>query len=112
MKNTWKALLVIVISALGYQFLQNFIPGRHHKVLKFIYLVLLLVIGFFLAPNTKRNNRWVGKVIISLVVIFIFAISLDWLSVHEVKSVLNTLGLTGGFLEILLVYCGWAFHQV
>lgn len=112
MKNTWKALLVIILSALGYQFLQTFIPGRHHKILKFIYLVILLVIGFFLAPNKKKNNRWVGKVILSLVIIFIFAISLDLLAVTEIKTILNTLGLTGSFLEILLIYCGWAFHQV
>lgn len=112
MKDTWKALVAIIVGALAYQFIQNFIPGRHHLVLRFIYLTLLLLIGFMMAPNKKRNNRWVGKVIIALVVVFIFAIELQWLNIPEIKHILNTLGLSGGFLELLIVYCGWAFHQV
>lgn len=112
MKNTWKALLVILLGAFAYRFLESYIPGRHHLFLKFVYMVLLLIIGFFLSPNAKRNNRWVGKVIISLVIVFIFGIQLRWFVVKEFQDILNLIGLNGGFLDILIIYCGWAFHQV
>ena len=112
MKNTWKALAAILVGAIFYRFIESVIPGRHHIFLKFIYMLMLLIIGFFLAPNAKRNNRWLGKVIISLVVVFIFGIQLKWFEVKEFKDILNLIGLNGGFLDLLIVYCGWAFHQV
>lgn len=112
MKDTWKSLVAIIVSAILYRVLENFIPGRHHLVLKFIFMVMLLVIGYFLSGHKKHNNRWLGKVIVALVIVFIFGIQLNWFSVPEFNTLLNTIGLTGTFLDILLIYCGWAFHQV
>ncbi len=112
MKDTWKSLIVIIVSAVLYSLLQNFIPGRHHLVLKFILMLMLLVIGYSLSGTRKRNNRWFGKVVIALIVVFIFGIQLNWFSIPEFTTLLNTVGLSGIFLDILLVYCGWAFHQV
>ncbi len=112
MKDTWKSLLVIIVSALIYSLLQAFIPGRYHLVLKFIFMVMLLVIGYSLSNTRKRNNRWVGKVFISLLVVFIFGIKLNWFSIPEFNRLLSKVGLTGSFLNVLIIYCGWAFHQV
>lgn len=109
MKNTWTSLLVIIFSAFGYHLVSNFIGGR---LLTFIYMSLLLLIGFFMNPKRSKNNRWVGKVLISLLVVFIFGIKLELFVFDEFYQLLNTIGLSGSFLDILLVYCGWVFYQI
>lgn len=108
MKNTWTALIAISASALIYSFASNFITG---KLLTFIYLSLMLIIGFFMS-NKSKNNRWLGKVIVSLVMVFIFGIRLELFVVDEFYRILNIIGLHGIFLDLILVYCGWVFYQV
>ncbi|AMC92750.1 hypothetical protein AOC36_01730 [Erysipelothrix larvae] len=112
MKNYWSALLVIIASALVYHLLEKLIPGGFGWILTLVYCILLLVIGGFLLPGRKKNNRWFGKVVISLIVVFIMGIRLDIFGVYEFQRLLNLVGLNGVFLDLLLVYCGWAFYQV
>ncbi|NLC64598.1 MAG: hypothetical protein GX753_02890 [Erysipelothrix sp.] len=109
MKNTWTALLAIIGSAIIYRFADHFIGG---KLLTFLYLVLLLVIGFFMSNTRGKNSRWLGKVVISLVVVFIFGIRLELFVFDEFYEILKTVGLYGSFLDLLLIYCGWVFYQV
>lgn len=109
MKNTWMALIAIILSALIYRFIGTFIGG---KLLTFVYLVLLLVIGLAMSNKKGRNSRWVGKVIISLVVVFIFGIRLELFVIDEFYNILQLIGLSGSFLDLILVYCGWVFYQV
>lgn len=109
MKNIWKALLAIILSAVIYKLLGQFIGG---KILTFVYLLSLLVIGYFMSPQIKRNNRWLGKVIISLLVIFIFALRLNIFYVKEFNDLLKLVGLHAEYLDILILFSGWAFHQV
>ncbi|WP_159649047.1 hypothetical protein [Erysipelothrix aquatica] len=112
MKRHWTALLAIVASAIIYSLLLKFIPGTFTWFLTFIWMVMLLVIGHFMSPHSKANNRWLGKVIIAIIVVFIFGFQLNILQVPEFRQLLGTLGITGGFLDLLLLYCGWAFFQV
>ena len=112
MKNTWKALIVILLSALGYRFLGDLIPKQYDKLLVLIKMILLLGIGFSLSPNMKKNNRWVGKVIISLVVFFIIGLRMDLFTFIEFNKGLQFLGLHGVFLDVILIYCGWVFYQI
>ena len=112
MKDTWKALLVIIVSAVVYKFLGELLPAKYDEFILFIKLVMCLVIGFSLSPKAKKNNRWVGKVIVSIVVLFIFGIRMNVFVFDEFYKVLNMVGLTGFFLDILLVYCGWVFYLV
>lgn len=112
MKNTWKALLTIIISAVAYSFLTKIVPAKYDIWLTFVRLVLCLVIGFSLSSHAKRNNRWVGKVVIAIVILFIFGIRLNVFVFDEFYNLLSLVGLTGFFLDILLVYCGWAFYLV
>ena len=107
MKNTWKALLTIIISAIAYSFLTKIVPAKYDIWLTFVRLVLCLVIS-----HAKRNNRWVGKVVIAIVILFIFGIRLNVFVFDEFYNLLSLVGLTGFFLDILLVYCGWAFYLV
>ena len=112
MKNTWKSLLVIILSAILYSFLDRIVPTNYASFIQFIYLVILVVIGFFLAPTHKKNNRWLGKVIVSLVIVFIFGIRMNWFVLTEFYDFLIMIGLYGSFLDIILIYCGWVFYQV
>lgn len=112
MKNTWKSLLVIIASAFGYRLLERFLPGSFFLLLRFTYLVILLMIGFSMSPTHKKNNRWLGKVIVSLVIVFIFGLRMNWFVFTEFYDVLAVVGLHGSFLDILLIYCGWVFYQI
>ncbi|AYV35305.1 hypothetical protein [Erysipelothrix rhusiopathiae] len=112
MKRTWSALLVILASAIIYKFLLSVLPSSLVGLATTVWMVLMLVIGYFLAPLQKKNNRWVGKVVLSFVIICIFGYRLNLLSIPEFTSLLNAVGITGTFLDILLIYCGWAFFQV
>jgi len=109
MKNTWLSLITIILSALIYRFVGTFIDG---KLLTFVYLTLLLLIGFSMSSKKGKNSRWVGKVIISLVVVFIYGIRLNLFIVDEFYNALQLIGLSGSFLDLILVYCGWVFYQV
>lgn len=112
MKKTWSALLMLIVSALALHYLGRYLPNSMKFLVDFLYLVVLLVFGYFMSPTKKRNNRWVGKVLISLVVIFIFGARLNWFRFDEFLNILAMLGLTNRFLDLLLIYCGWVFFQV
>lgn len=112
MKHYWKSLLLLIVCALAYRFLISWVPAQSGWILTLLWSVILLLFGYFLSPDHKRNSRWLGKTIIALVVVFILGYRLNILSVGEFHQFLTTIGLTGGFLDLLLVYCGWAFFQV
>lgn len=112
MKRYWTALLAILVSALLYKLTLQFVPGNLKWLISFIRLSLMVGIGYFLSPTTKRNNRWLGKVVISIIVVLIFGMQLDIINTYEFKDILNLVGLNGVFLDIVLIYCGWAFFQV
>lgn len=112
MKKTWSALLMLIVSALALHYLGRYLPSNMKFLVDFLYLVILLVFGYFMSPTKKRNNRWVGKVLISLVVIFIFGARLNWFRFEDFLNILTMLGLTNRFLDLLLIYCGWVFFQL
>lgn len=112
MKRYWTALLAILVSALLYKLTLQFVPGSLKWLIIFIRLSLMVGIGYFLSPTSKRNNRWLGKVVISIIVVLIFGMQLDIINAYEFKDILNLVGLNGVFLDIVLIYCGWAFFQV
>lgn len=112
MKRTWSALLVILASAIINKFLTSVLPSSMMWFSTFVWMVLMLIIGYFLGPNQKKNNRWVGKVVLSLLIIFIFGYRLSLLTIPELASLFSMLGIHGAFLDIVLIYCGWAFFQV
>ncbi|MEG0326915.1 MAG: hypothetical protein RR565_00730 [Erysipelothrix sp.] len=112
MKRYWSALLVIIVSALLYQLIGRFLPAKFSGFLDLLWMILLLVIGYYLAPHAKKNNRWLGKVVIAIFVVFIVAYRMNFFVIPEFTNLLNLLGLTGNFLDLLLIYCGWAFFQV
>lgn len=112
MKRYWTALLAILVSAILFKLTRQFVPGNLGWLVTFIRLSLMLGIGYFLSPTSKKNNRWLGKVILSIIIVLIFGIQLEVLAVNEFREVLYLVGLNGVFLDILLIYCGWAFFQV
>lgn len=112
MKRYWLTLAVIIASALLYRLLGTIMPNGFSWLLELVYCIILLVVGSFFVPQRKRNSRWFGKVVIALIVVFIIGIRLDFFAVKEFSKMLNLVGLNGAFLDLLLVYCGWAFFQV
>lgn len=112
MKNYWKALLSLIASAILYQLVIRFIPNQFSLLIELIWLIIMILFGYFLAPNNRKNNRWFGKVIISIVVMFIVGYRLDLIAANEFRNLLAIVGLTNSFLDLLLIYCGWAFFQV
>lgn len=112
MKKYWTALAAIIASALIYQLLVRYIPSSWSGVLSIVWMVMLLLIGYFLSPHSKKNNRWLGKVIIAILVVVIVGYRMNAVEFAVITNTLNKVGLTGQFLDIILIYCGWAFFQV
>ena len=109
MKNYWKPLLVIIVSAILYRFVSPFLNNFFINVL---WIAILLTFGYFLSSDSKRNSRWLGKVIIAILIVFLVAFKLNIFVVSEFNDLLNFLGMKNMFLDLLLVYCGWAFFLV
>ena len=112
MKHYWKALFALIASALIYQLALRFVPTSLTWFIKFLWLVIMLVFGYFLTPSQKRNNRWLGKVVLAICVVFIFGYQLNLIAASEFRNLLAVVGLTDRFMDLLLIYCGWAFFQV
>lgn len=112
MKRYWMVLLTIVISAFVYKILEMYIPSRFYIILNITWMSILVFLGYSLSPTQKSNARWLGKVLISLLVIFIFSMRMNWINLPALNNIFNQVGLTGSFLDLLLIYSGWAFFQV
>lgn len=112
MKNYWTALLALIASALIYQFVSRFLPNNLGWFVRFLWLVIMVIFGYYLSPTKKRNNRWFGKVVLAIVIVLIFGYQLNVIAAYEFRNILSMVGLTDRFLDLLLVYCGWAFFQV
>lgn len=112
MKRYWTVLLIIVLSAFTYKILDIYLPSSFSLILNIVWMSILLFLGYSFSPNQKRNNRWLGKVLISLLVIFIFTMRMNWINLPALNNLFAQIGLTGRFLDLLLIYSGWAFFQV
>lgn len=112
MKRYWSALLTILISAFAYKILEIYLPAKFELILRLVWMSILLFLGYTLSPIPKKNSRWVGKVLISLLIIFIFTFKMNWINLPPLNNIFVQIGLTGKFLDLLLLYSGWAFFQV
>lgn len=112
MKRYWTVLFTIIISAFLLQIMTRFTPKGLKFLLDLLWFTILILVGYSMAPSTKKNNRWLGKVVLSLLIIFIVAYRMNWIIFPQLSNLLNSIGLGAGFLDLLLVYCGWAFFQV
>lgn len=112
MKQTWKALIYIVITALIYKFIMPFVPASLSWVHTLAWVFVLWGLGYLLSPTRKRNSGWVGKVVIALVMVFLVGLRLDLFVISEFQTLMNLVGLTRPFQDLLIVYCAWMFFQV
>lgn len=112
MKQTWRALIYIVLVALVYKFLMPLISNDFTWIHTLVWVGVLWSLGYLLAPYSKRNSRWVGKVLVALIMVFLVGIRLDLFVIQEFNNVLNWIGLTRPFQDLLIIYCGWVFFQV
>lgn len=112
MKRYWTPLLMIVASGIVYKLLEGFVPSNLTWILTFLWLTICVMFGYFMSGHSKKNNRWLGKVILSIVIVLIYGYRLDVIAATEFRSMLNVVGLNGQFLDLILIYCGWAFFLV
>lgn len=112
MKKYWTALLSLIASAIIYHFAVSFLPSSFGWIIRLLWLVIMIMFGYFLSPHNRKSNRWFGKVVIAIVIVFIVAYQLDIIAATEFRRLLSYVGLTDRFLDLLLIYCGWAFFQV
>ena len=112
MKNYWKSLLFLIVSALVYRFVVSFLPSSFNWVATLLWIAILWGFGYLLSPSHKKNSRWIGKVLISLIMVFLVGLRLDLFVIQEFNEMMQFLGLTRAFQDLLIVYCAWVFFQV
>lgn len=112
MKPVYRALIQLLLTALIWSLTHRFVPENWLILKEFIWLFLLLWMGYALAPKTRKNNHWVGKTILSILLLMIVGIRFSYLSFPRFESFLAFWGLEGFFLDLFLIYIGWAFFQV
>lgn len=112
MKQYWKVAIAFILSAIVYKLLENWLPGNFAWVLTLLWCVILVGLGILMSPNQKRNSRWLGKVFLAILILIIVVYKMDWINVSGFTQILNNVGFSGGFLDLLLLFSGWAFFQV
>ncbi len=112
MKPVYRALIQLFITAFLWSLTHRFIPENWLFLKELIWISLLLGIGYTLSPKAKKNNRWVGKTVLSILLLMIIGIRFSYLSFPRFESFLSFWGLEGFFLDLFLIYIGWAFFQV
>ena len=112
MKQYWKSLFTIIVSSLIYGLIERFVPNYLYWFIDILWIFILLLIGYSFSNKPKRNNRWLGKTLLTILILFIAGMRMGWFVVPQFNDALKFLGLTGTFLDIILIYCGWAFFQV
>lgn len=111
MKNYWKAFVYLFVAAFVYQMLFEFFPG-FTWFFTLLWIFILLGFGFLMSPNQKRNSRWLGKVLISIFVIFTIGFRLKLFAIVGLDSWFIFKGIGSSFQDLFLVFSGWAFYQV
>lgn len=111
MKDYWKALVFLILASFFYQLLGDFIPNLTW-LFELLWILILLFFGFLMSPNKKRNSRWLGKVLISIFVIFTIGLRLHLFSIVGLDQWIIFRGVGYSFQDLLLVFSGWAFYQV
>lgn len=113
MKHTWKALLYLIASAILFGFV---VPSLNsfglHWLVTLLWVFVLWGFGYLLSPPKRSNSRWLGKVIIALVMVFLVGLRLDIFVIKELNNIMVRLGMTRSFQDLLIVYCAWVFFQV
>ncbi len=112
MKDTWKALIYLIISALIYKFVGPVFKGSFEWFSIILWVLVLWGFGYLLSPSRKKNSRWLGKVVIALFMVFLVGIRLDIFVIQELNTIMVNIGLTRSFQDLLIVYCAWVFFQV
>ena len=112
MKSTYRALLQLLLTAFIWSLTHRFMPDNWLVVKELIWVILLVGMGYAFAPSSKKNNRWVGKTVLSILLLMILGIRFSYLSFPKFEAFLSFWGLEGFFLDLFLIYIGWAFFQV
>ncbi len=112
MKNTWKALLFLIATAIIYRFANPLLGGSLRWLSSLLWIFILWGFGYLLSPMKKANSRWLGKVIVALVMVFLVGLRLDLFVIQEFNEIMLTLGLSRSFQDLLIIYCAWVFFQV
>ena len=113
MKHTWKALIFLIASALLYGFVVPVIQKLGlHWLVTILWVMILWGFGYLLSPMKKSNSRWLGKVIVALVMVFLVGLRLDLFVIKELNNIMTSLGMTRSFQDLLIIYCAWVFFQV
>lgn len=112
MKQYWKALLGLIAMALIYHFIGQYMPASFAWFMTLLWCTILILFGYLMAPGKRRNNRWLGKTILTILILFIVLYKLDFAGTNTLVNLLSLVGLSHEFLNLLLIFSGWAFFQV
>ena len=74
MKSTYRALLQLLLTAFIWSLTHRFMPDNWLIVKELIWVILLVGMGYAFAPSSKKNNRWVGKTVLSILLLMILGI--------------------------------------
>jgi len=106
-----KPFIILLLSYVLYQFSDWLFNGQPYTMmLSLITIAMFFSLGLMLHTGKRKNQDWIKKVLISLLIILIAfdrlgVVSITWLSI---SAFMNTYpSLVNG----LIVYLGWLFFE-
>ncbi|MFI3284685.1 MAG: hypothetical protein R3Y57_06345 [Erysipelotrichaceae bacterium] len=107
-------LLLIIVIALFQKWIG---PLTSDAIGYFLYVVInaCLLFSLGLSLNTYKKTRgqqWLGKVLVSMLLIFFIFYQLNWLVVVDgLSDFFAFIGLTNFIIYLVYIFCGWIFFS-
>lgn len=109
--NTLKPLLVLLVSYLLFLVSDWLFYGQPYTMMvQLITIGMFFSLGLMLHSSKRKNQDWIKKVLISLILILIVfdrlnVIQIQWLSISQFMNAYPLI------VNALLVYLGWLFFE-
>ncbi len=116
-KKHFLPFLIILLIALIDRFFLNYL-GLIFKndivsfISSFCYMILLFALGIsFNYYKKAKNQRWLRKVIISLLLVLLFLYKENFIYINFISISFNALGINNFIINLLYIYLGYIFFD-
>jgi asparagine N-glycosylation enzyme membrane subunit Stt3 len=109
--NSLKPIVVLLVSYVLFVVSDWLFNGQPYvMMIQLVTIAMFFTLGLFLHSSKRKNQDWIKKVLISLLLILIVVdrlgiFSIQWLNLSQFMSANPTI------INAFLVYLGWLFFE-